>query len=490
MTDANASVAATAGASAPTLRALLAVAPLRLHDRHTSSPAALDRAVRWAHSTELPDPSAYLRGGELVCTVGTTLTGAERCARFVDAVMAAGAVGICFGAGDVHDDVPPSLVEACRMAGLPLLVAPHGAPFSAIGEYLASRRVEAETANLRTRDALMPRLLAGLRGHVPVVDLLHEAARHVGGRFELRLDGRIVAVAGAESSPGEESSLAWATDALTTDAPTTTSARVGSGELVWTGLRERLEPTLLEQLSRVVEVALSERDVEAALERERVGQLLLLVQERLLNPAALAPFIERAGLESADIIVSCWAGGASGLLTGRLQPALVGEAPGISLVLSNGPEPVAAAARELGLACGYGMPVPLGQLAQGVSQARAALELASSQGGVVGPSGLLSLEGLLEQQPTARLEPFVDQLVAPLLASDTDRGTEHLATLRSFLGTNGSLQATAREQYLHVNTVRHRLARIKDLTGRDPLVFADRVALAIALWAYDRRDPG
>jgi DNA-binding PucR family transcriptional regulator len=150
---------------------------------------------------------------------------------------------------------------------------------------------------------------------------------------------------------------------------------------------------------------------------------------------------------------------------------------------------VVAAAKELGLPCGYGSPVPLGQLAQGVSQARAALELADGQGGVVGPSGLLSLEGLLEQQPAARLEPFVDQLVAPLLASDTDRGTGHMATLRSFLATNGSLQATAREQYLHVNTVRHRLARVRDLTGRDPLVFADRVALAIALWAYDRRDP-
>ena len=108
---------------------------------------------------------------------------------------------------------------------------------------------------------------------------------------------------------------------------------------------------------------------------------------------------------------------------------------------------------------------------------------------MVGPAGLLSLEGLLEQQPAARLEPFVDQLVGPLLASDADRGTEHIATLRSFLATNGSLQATAREQYLHVNTVRHRLARVRDLTGRDPLVFADRVALAIALWAYDRRAP-
>jgi DNA-binding PucR family transcriptional regulator len=459
------------------VRELLAVGSLRLRG-HTVPEAALDRTVRWAHSTELPDPSPYLRGGELVCTVGTTLTDVEHCARFVDAVAAAGAVGICFGIGDVHDDVPLALVEGCRAAGLPLLTAPLGAPFSAVGEYLASRQVETETAHLRARDALMPRLLARLRGHAPVVDLLQEATRHLGGRLELHLDDQIVAVAGAEPT----------TDDLSTDL-LTMSARVASGELVWTGLHERPDATLVEQLSHVVEVALGERDVEAALERERIGQLLLLVQERLLNPTALAPFLEQAGLGSAELVVSCWPGGAAGLLARRLGPALVGEAPGISLVVTRGSDLVTAAAAELGLACGYGSPVPLGQLSQGVSQARAALELASSQRRVVGPGGLLSLEGLLEQQPAARLEPFVDQLVGPLLASDAGRGTEHISTLRSFLANNGSLQATAREQYLHVNTVRHRLARVRDLTGRDPLVFADRVALAIALWAYDRRGP-
>lgn len=461
------------GGSSPTLGELLGVGSLRLR-RHTVPDAALGRLVRWAHSTELPDPSAYLHAGELVCTVGTTLTDGERCAGFVDAVVGAGAVGICFGVGDVHDDVPQALVDACRVTGLPLLEAPHGAPFSAISEYLASRRVAAETAHVRTRDVLMPRLLAGLRGHAPVVELLQEAARLVGGRLELRIDDQTVAVAGAEPAAG---------------ALSTTTA-VGNGALVWSGLGTNPDPTLVEQLSRVLEVALGERDVEAALERERIGQLLLLVQERLLNPAALTPFLEQAGLGSADISVSCWPGGASALLARRLGPALVGEAPGITLVLTREAGPVTAAATELGLACGYGSPVALGQLSQGVSQARAALELASSQGGVVGPSGLLSLEGLLEQQPAARLAPFADQLVGPLLASDTRRGTEHVATLRTFLDNNGSLQATARGQYLHVNTVRHRLARIRELTGRDPLLFGDRVALTIALWAHDRRDPG
>ena len=124
-----------------------------------------------------------------------------------------------------------------------------------------------------------------------------------------------------------------------------------------------------------------------------------------------------------------------------------------------------------------------------MSQARAALELAVAQGGTVGPEGLTTLEGLLEQQPPGRLEPFIDQLMVPLLASDHRHGTHHVQTLRAFLRCDGSLQRTAREQYLHVNTVRHRLSRVHELTGRNPLQFDERVALAIALWAMDRRAP-
>ena len=235
------------------------------------------------------------------------------------------------------------------------------------------------------------------------------------------------------------------------------------------------------------EVALREHDVEAALRRERVGQLLLLVGDRMLDPAALVPQLEEAGLGLGSLVVSAWPGGAAPLLLSRLRPALVGEAPGITLAVTSSAGEVAPTAAALTVPCGYGSALPLGRLSQGISQARAALELAATHGGSMGPEGLTTLEGLLEQQPRGRLEPFADQLMTPLVASDRGHGTHHVDTLRAFLRHDGSLQQTAREQYLHVNTVRHRLARVHELTGRNPLVFADRVALAIALWTLDRR---
>ena len=140
----------------------------------------------------------------------------------------------------------------------------------------------------------------------------------------------------------------------------------------------------------------------------------------------------------------------------------------------------------LTLPCGYSNSVDIDDLPRSIAEARAALELARRRGGAVGPGALTSLEGLLEQRPEQRLAPFIDQLLTPLIAADDRQGSRHVDTLRTFLRLDGSLQGTAKDQYLHVNTVRHRLARIHQITGRDPMVFADRVALAIALWAYDR----
>ncbi len=457
----------------PTLRDLLATPTLRLRVA-VAQEDGLDHRVRWAQATELPDPSPYLRGGELVCSVGTTLTTPQRCADFVRVLAAAGVAGLCFGLGDVHEEVPTALREACERYGVPLLLAPLGAPFSAISEYLAGRRLEAETAATRTAEMLVSQLLSGLRARASVSDLLESAAPVMGGRLELRVAGQPVAAAGPalDAEPG---------------APAPSTQQLEAGELAWWGGGDAPSRRLLDQLARVVEVALREHDVEAALRRERVGQLLLLVGDRMLDPVALVPQLEEAGLGVDSLVVSAWPGGAAPLLLSRLRPALVGEAPGITLAVTSSAGEVAPTAAALTVPCGYGSALPLGRLSQGISQARAALELAATHGGAMGPEGLTTLEGLLEQQPRGRLEPFVDQLMAPLVASDRGHGTHHVDTLRAFLRHDGSLQQTAREQYLHVNTVRHRLARVHELTGRNPLVFADRVALAIALWTLDRR---
>lgn len=56
-------------------------------------------------------------------------------------------------------------------------------------------------------------------------------------------------------------------------------------------------------------------------------------------------------------------------------------------------------------------------------------------------------------------------------------------TLRTFLDRGAQFSATAEALFVHVNTLRKRLARIRELTGRDPLLIDGRVDLFLALQA-------
>lgn len=92
------------------------------------------------------------------------------------------------------------------------------------------------------------------------------------------------------------------------------------------------------------------------------------------------------------------------------------------------------------------------------------------------PSGDLLPERVLMGDPSAR-EALVDGVWAPL----ADAGSSLLETVDTYLALGRSLEATARELYVHANTVRYRLRRVSELTGWDPLVPRDAYVLQTAI---------
>ncbi|MET0898281.1 MAG: PucR family transcriptional regulator [Mycobacterium sp.] len=453
-------------AGAPTLRDLLEAPALGLVA--PDGPAQnLDRAINWAHTTELRDPSRYLRGGELVCTVGISLQTPADCEAFADALADVNAAGVCFGIGDGHDVVPAALLARCRIRQLPVLVASAEVPFSRVSRFVAEYGLGAEIATARATNALVPELLSSLRGHESVRQLLDHAGEMLDCYFLLD-NGGTGAVAADDA----------AESVVTTDVP-------GIGTLGWVGRGDQPEPGLLELIARFVRAAQGERDIEAVLARERVGQLLSLVERRMLLPDALSQLLPWPGFAAAQIACSAWPAGAGSLLSMAIPEALVGDAPDLCLMLTAD---ALDNADDLALPSGHSAPVPLTEIGSAIAQARIALDLARYRGGRVGPDQLSTLDSLVEQLPLAQLAPFKRQLIDPLDEMDRQRGTQHVRTLRTFLAANGSLSDTARTLYLHTNTVRHRLARIHELTGRDPLNNNDLSAFAIGLRAGDRED--
>ena len=92
-----------------------------------------------------------------------------------------------------------------------------------------------------------------------------------------------------------------------------------------------------------------------------------------------------------------------------------------------------------------------------------------------------SHELLLATVPASVLRSFRERLLGPLLAYDDQHRAELLPTLREFLACSGSWNVCAARMYVHVNTVRYRIRRIEELTGRDLSRLDDQVDFFLAL---------
>jgi DNA-binding PucR family transcriptional regulator len=117
----------------------------------------------------------------------------------------------------------------------------------------------------------------------------------------------------------------------------------------------------------------------------------------------------------------------------------------------------------------------------------AALRAAAARAGpapallVVTSDEVASHELLLASVPGSVLRSFRERLLGPLLAYDERHRAELLPTLREFLACSGSWNACAASMYVHVNTVRYRIRRIEELTGRDLSRLDDQVDFFLAL---------
>ncbi len=111
-------------------------------------------SVRWVHSTELLDPTPWLRGGELLLTTGLQLMGAKPQREFVERLAEREIAGLGFGTGFVHKKVPAAMLNTARKRGFPLFEVPYELPFIAVTE-----RVFAQLLNERYE--LLQRNMAG-----------------------------------------------------------------------------------------------------------------------------------------------------------------------------------------------------------------------------------------------------------------------------------------------------------------------------------------
>jgi purine catabolism regulator len=91
---------------------------------------------------------------------------------------------------------------------------------------------------------------------------------------------------------------------------------------------------------------------------------------------------------------------------------------------------------------------------------------------------------LLSLQDDDALRLYCDSVLGPL-EDASEYGDELIRSLEVFIESNGQWERAARELYCHRHTLRYRIRRVEQLTGRDLSSARDRIEFWLALRARE-----
>ena len=134
-------------------------------------------------------------------------------------------------------------------------------------------------------------------------------------------------------------------------------------------------------------------------------------------------------------------------------------------------------------------PADVGALRRAFHEARCALEATSVLDGdapeVASHRDLGAFTLLLSLQDDDALRLYSDGLLEPIELTEGEYGGELLRSLEAFIENNGNWERAARQLYCHRHTLRYRIRKIEELTGRDLGRATDRIELWLALRARE-----
>lgn len=492
-----------------TLDWLLGRADLDLRLIGDDDPAGV--VIEWVHSIELPDPSPWLAGGELVLTTGLRLPRARaEQAAYAQRLSDAGVAALAFGTGVRFETIPPALQEACATLGLPLVEVPLPTPFVAVTQAIAARIAELQYESVERSVRFQRRLTAaalhnGVRG---VVQGLHGELET--GVLLLDEHRREVEMVGAESGLTDRvrAELDRHTDTrraalrvVDDDGRATEMQSLGgrTGSHGWLAIDadEPLSPTerlLLNQAASLL-IMLQDRPVELLDLKRRLGTVVL---DLLLDPADGEPASAQLygfGFEPDDDlrVLACVrvSETVADLLLGGLdlldEPWVATTNAGVPLcVLIRATDVtrfadhlterlVGTEAREATV--GVSEPLIPARVPSGLSAATYAAESARWRRERVGHCGDMTLAGLLTDQD---VRERVDVLAAPAIVRLRDHPVL-VESLGVYLRTNGSWETASRMLGVHRHTLRNRMAKVEELTELSLDVAENRVVLLLGL---------
>jgi purine catabolism regulator len=484
--------------------------------------------VRWVHITELPDPTPWLSGGELLLTTGLQLKGDEALREFARRLEQHGLAGLGFGTGFSHDALPPALLEEARRLDFPLFEVPYDVPFIALTERAMTRLVNEQYEVLQRGIAIHKRLERLVLEEHGLPALVQAVAEAIGGAaWVLGAHGERMATGhtfrefppAALDAVGEEiarrgSAMTFAPEHPDIAGHSLALPVAAGGDQAWLvavrdgGPLGAFERLLLQQSVTVVSLELMRQRVVRDTERRLAGDVFAEALTGRLAQAELETRLAPFGV-GADAIVMVFGGieqprSAEHALERLLSASaargglVATRGPFLCAVVSGGEfDPIelagharAALAERFGkVRAAVSRPAPVADLHRAFHEARCALEASALANGhapeVASYRDLGAFQLLLSLQDDEALRLYCDSLLGPLENGGGEYGDELLRSLEAFIEQNGQWERAARELYCHRHTLRYRIRKIEELTGRDLGRARDRIEFWLALRARE-----
>jgi purine catabolism regulator len=501
--------AGTEGLSAVTLQQFLEELPPELKILHDGGNGR--GTLRWVEPSELEDPTPYLLDGEFLLTSGLPFVGEggtapKKVDAYVERLVRARVAALGFGLEPYFHSVPDALLEACAHHNLTLVQVPDTVPFAAIGlkfsQLLESDKAKllrqlADTNRQLMRAVLSARpeheLLAVLVQRVPVWATLVGADGRVRARAgtgpESAMLQPLLARLLAGSGPRVETdSLDLPGSALVFGHPLRSTRDANLGALIL-GSHAALTPAQNSVVSSAVgllELLVRQR-TSGSLAPSQLATALLLHPDSVMSggtrhvntlrdllaqstsSSRSAPLRVVQGIKAAAPV---WPAGDSPvreLLQWRrmFDSKLVeitdyGFAAITRLKVDDG---LLAEVEKLGWRLAIGDATELAGLAaahQRVTSLRSRVRTTGKSARVDDVSW--SVAGLLGRDAGSMLAA---RLLEPVLNQDPERRDAQLLVLRTWLGENGSWDATAKALGLHRNSVRRQINALAELLEMD-----------------------
>ncbi|MCY9591898.1 PucR family transcriptional regulator [Paenibacillus chitinolyticus] len=468
-----------------------------------SGEEGLDRVVRYIDIMEVPDIKGWLREGELILTTGYSMRNDPGLVlELMEELRRADAAALAIKPERFMGGIPAEMVELSNRYRIPVIQIPPGIPYIDITHTVMEQILNTQAALLR-RSEEVNKTLTGLVLHNKGIQVVADSVAELvqAPIWVIHKHGRVIVSSPADAGdPPAGRTKSWD---VSVDKQFAGRLIIGKDQL------DELELVCIEHARLVFSLELMRRKIAYDTEQRLQGNFF---EELLMGLPLSRQDAENKGRQLGLQKDWCWEvcivegephlfeehaslPAALGELTDsesaarKVKSHLLRQGDRLVLLLASPavPEPSTkqpVAGRTAGWAdvlaplldshsqirTGFGGKAPLWEVYRSYVKAKKAMTIGcrlDKERRTFSYDEIEMFDLLLESSAYVGFDAFTEKKIGKLSKYDRDNGTDLVPTFHAYLAAGGSLIEAANKLYIHRNSVKYRLDRIKDIADID-----------------------